>query len=125
MCMPEYLYHATTKINAEKILGENGSGLMPFSTGEKSVEKAYLCMSSDENGATTRNREASDIVIRVKREHLAFADWRRQGAGQNEWRSDKPVSKNAMEYRRFLGNPIQRTWRAGSAYPLGMNGKTK
>ena len=109
MSMPTYLYHATPKTYAQSILD---TGLQPRSVGGE--ETTYLCMSGTESGATTLGRAASDIIFRVKSSNLDVKSWSKRGAGKQEWRSKEGIDKDLLEYRRFLGNESQKTWRKRS-----------
>lgn len=113
--MPTYLYHATPKENAASI-ARNG---LQTRSGQ---DEAYLCMSGSEQGATTLGRRANDIIFRVKSSSLNALSWNYSGAGKEEWRSDVGIPAADLQYRRFLGNSIQKTWRKASLYPRGMDG---
>ena len=115
MPMPICLYHATPKVHAQSIVT---NGLKPRSVGGEEI--AYLCMSGTEVGAVTLGSQASDIIFRVKSSKLKSGDWSERGAGKNEWRSTIDIPGNDLEYRRNLGDPRQKTWRAANEYPKGM-----
>ncbi|MBN3895955.1 MAG: DUF4157 domain-containing protein [Nostoc sp. NOS(2021)] len=107
--LPPYFYHATSKANARAIAQ---NGLQPRSVGGQ--QGTYLCMSGVRNGATTKERAASDIIFRVKSSNLNAQSWTKQGAGTEEWRSTAGVPGNLLEYRRYLGNDQQKAWRPTS-----------
>lgn len=107
--LPQYFYHATPKKNARAIAQ---NGLQARSVGGQ--EGAYLCMSGVESGATTLGRAASDIVFRVASSNLDPQSWTKSGAGKEEWRSTADVPGASLEYRRYLGNAEQKTWRPTS-----------
>jgi len=113
MPMPKHLFHATPKTNAQGILD---TGLQPRSVG--GAETSYLCMSGTEDGATTLGRAASDIIFRVESSDLDAKSWSKSGAGKQEWRSTEGIDKDLLEYRRFLGNKSQKTWRKRSLNPV-------
>lgn len=114
MPMPTYLYHATPKVRAETIAKE---GLQPHSVGGK-ASSPYLCMAGKEGEAITLKNQASDIIFRVKGSDLQESHWAKIGAN-SEWRSTDSIPANKLEYRRNLGTPAQKTWRAAATYPLG------
>ena len=95
--MPSYLYHASPEGVAPLIA--RGS-LLPLSVGGEDFK--YLCMSAEENGATTKSPQASDIVFRVAGASLNPADWWKGGAGKAEWRSKGSILGGILEYRRYL-----------------------
>jgi RNA:NAD 2'-phosphotransferase (TPT1/KptA family) len=116
--MPKYLYHATSEKNGEAIAKD---GLQPRSKGGQ--PGAYLCMSGSEKGATTLGAQASDIIFRVDRSKLIASSWNKRGAGKEEWQSKEGIPAASLEYRRNLGNEVQKTWRKASLYPRGLDGK--
>jgi len=113
----EYYYHATPKKNGASI-AENG--LKPRSVGGEAT--SYLCMSGTESGAITLGSQASDIIFRADRSELESENWRKVGAGKDEWRtSDQDgIPNTKLEYRRNLGTNSQKTWRSASDYPKGL-----
>lgn len=114
--LPKHFFHATEGKYALAIATE---GLKPMS------ENAYLCMSGEESGATTKFRQASDVVFRVKTSQLTRSDWKQEGAGQAEWRSSKPIPAHLLEWRKFL--PLNnKDWHKTSVkLPPGPKPKTK
>jgi hypothetical protein len=118
MPLPDYLYHATPKANATSIAM---NGLQPRSKGGQA--EAYLCMSGSKQGAVTLGAQASDIIFRVHKSSLNEDAWQKTGAGKEEWRSNEGIPAASLEYRRNLGNSIQKTWRPANLYPTGMHGK--
>jgi RNA:NAD 2'-phosphotransferase (TPT1/KptA family) len=104
--LPAYLYHATPR-ETLPLVAEGG--LKALSVGGS--DKPYLCMSGVEDGATTLQRRASDIVFRVASSRLNAQDWKQSGAGKQEWRSFNGIPPGLLEYRRFLGTTEQKTWR--------------
>lgn len=108
--IPDFLYHAAPLEAALKIAN---TGLKPMSKGGR--PKAYLCMSAVEEGATTLQRKASDIVFRVAGAKLNKSEWEKSGAGKEEWRSEKEIDKGLLECRRFLGTAEQKKWKPASS----------
>jgi hypothetical protein len=106
--MPTYLYHATSSEVAPLV---TANGLLCRSKGNKDDNTLYLCMSAQESGATTLQRKANDVIFRVVYTDLNSSAWKAIGAGQKEWRGTEPVGVNKLEYRRYLGNASQKTWR--------------
>ena len=106
MPLPNYLYHAAP-IDVAALIAEDG--LQPRSGKD---DDKYLCMSGSENGATTLKAKASDIIFRVKSSHLNEADWSKQGAGREEWRSKQGIEASVLEFRRNLGDRDQLMWRS-------------
>ncbi len=104
MPVPTYLYHASPEENLGSI---RQNGLMP-----RSGAPAYLCMSAVESGAICLKSKASDLVFRVEYSGLDQTKWKEIGAGKKEWRGTETIPANKLQYRRFLGSPEQKTWRA-------------
>ena len=116
MPMPDYLYHATPKTNAQGIVD---NGLEPRSVGGEDTK--YLCMSGTEDGAVTLGARANDVIFRVNSSLLTAGLWGERGAGKKEWRGTEKISADFLEYRRNLAKTgFETAWRDKNEYPIGI-----
>lgn len=112
--MPEYLFHGTSPDKAYLIGGNDAKGLEPRSGGGK-----YLCMSEVFEGTATLSRSPKDIIFRVKFSALNQEHWKKEGAGQGEWRGmGQTIPRKLLEYRTRGGMPPQTTWKWADQFPL-------
>jgi|GEM_PF-4717559 len=90
---PKFLYHRTSSANANLIAAQ---GLQPRS-GED--EAKYLCMSANRGGVAMLNPRGSDVVFRVAAGELDWKEWRLEGAGSGEFRSNTGIAAGSLEYQ--------------------------